>query len=599
MEEELMARQPIQDLQGFGQTSVSSARPIDAFTGAPAIPQETPGSQLADALGAFSGATARASARNAAQAKAEKAELDKKKATGYATRFKGEEGEFLDSVKLGETYADLSEVVVSTIVEDKYKNEYYTATYDKLRGLDDDVKGDVVALETMFDDLVSQSAAATDGMDFVQSGAVMGTRNAINEMRREFSVFRDQKTRELAKTNTTANVFSFLDKSDLSTKDGQTSAITLINAFNDKLIATSPFSKREDKQQIVDSLIEYNKLNPDSNAVVLIQRIPWLQSKETDAKLAIASPQIAQLGISKLRNDTFVKEQEDKQTLADEQAVLNELAENNDIDGIRKVQAKYAGVTGQDAMVSNAIYKAAEIAEASAKVAPDVSAGNYTSYKAGLTLKATKGDTGSLEEELAAIQSLTDITPSDKAALLREAPTLLQGHKIIASDQHTSAFRNRFGAILRAYENNPQLMVKSFELAQQGTSAESIARDAWDDETSRQIQLHIENNDTVPGFNELYGDEGIYAKAELKVTERLQALASMMPQTSQVETQPQQVNYGIKVGTIVTAADGQKAEYLGGDPDVDSNYKVIEEPKTEEQANVVDEVLDLFDKFTD
>jgi hypothetical protein len=48
-----MARQPIENLQGFGQTSVSSARPIDAFTGAPAIPQETPGSQLANALGVF------------------------------------------------------------------------------------------------------------------------------------------------------------------------------------------------------------------------------------------------------------------------------------------------------------------------------------------------------------------------------------------------------------------------------------------------------------------------------------------------------------------------------------------------------------------
>jgi len=529
-----MARQPIENLQGYGQTSQSASRPIDAYTGAPAIPQETPGSQLADALGAFSGSVARASARNAAQAKADKAELDKKKAVAHATRFQGEEGEFLDSVKLGDTYADLSETVVATVVEDKYKNEYYTATYDKLRVLDDDVKGDVVALEDMFDGLVSQAAEATDGMDFVQSGAVMGTRNAINEMRREFSVFRDQKTRDLAKTNTTANVYSILDKNDLSTKDGQTSSITLINALNDKLIATSPFTKREDKQQIVDSLIEYNKLNPDSNAVGLIKRVPWLQSKETDAKLATASPQISELGIRKLRNDLFVKEQEDKQTLDDAQAKINELAENNDIEGLRAVQAKTSGVTGTNAAVSNAINKAARIAEKTAAVKPDVSAGNFTAYKATLTLKATKGDAGTLEEELAAIQSRTDITPSDKAALLREAPKLLQGHKIIASEQHTSAFRNRFGAVLAAYQSNPQLMVKTFELAKQGTSAESLARDAWDDETSRLIQLHIENNDTVPNFNDLYGDEGIYAKAEAKVAERLQAIASVTTQNPQV-----------------------------------------------------------------
>lgn len=529
-----MARQPIQNLQGYGETSQSAARPIDAYTGAPAIPQETPGSQLANALGVMGNAVGRAGARNAAKAKAEKEKLDAMKASSYAARFEGEEGEFLDSVKLGETYADLSQTVVAAIVEDKHKNDYYNTTYDKLRNLDDDVKGDVVALETMFDGLITEANTATEGMDFVNSGAIQGTQAAIKEMRREFSVFRDQKTRDLAKTNTTANVFNILDNYDLSTVDGQTSSVALINNLNDKLIATSPFSKREDKQQIVDSLIEYNKLNPASNALGLIKRVPWLQSKETDAKMSIAAPAIAQLSMQKLRNDAFLKDQEDKRVLDDAQAKLNELAENNDIAGIQAVQGKAAGVTGKDAAVSNAIYKAAEIAEASAKVAPDVSASNYTSYKANLTLRATKGGAGTLEEELAAIQSRTDITPTDKATLLREAPTLMQGHKIIASEEHTSAFTNRFRSILAAYETNPQLMVKSFALAKQGLSAESISRDTWDNETSRLIQLHIENNDTVPNFNDLYGDEGIYAKAEVKVTERLQAIASVTAQNPQV-----------------------------------------------------------------
>lgn len=535
-----MARQPIQNLQGYGQTSTPSATPVDAYSGAPAIPQVSKGAQLAEALGTVSGNVNRAARESAAN----KQELDKKKAVSFAARFKGEEGEFLDSVKLGETYSDLSEIVVATIVEDKHKNEFRNSTYDTLRAVDDDVKMDVVALEAMFDGLIKDAAEKTEGMDFVQSGAVMGTRSAINEMRREFSVFRDQKTRQLAKENTQANVFNILGKYDLNSKDGQLSATALVNDLNDKLLATSPFTKKEDKQQIVDSLIEYNKLNPDSKAVSLISRIPWLQSKETDAKLEQAAPQIADLAIRKLRNDVFVKEQEQQKTLDDAQSKLNALAEANDIDAIRQVQAKSAGVTGEGAATANAIYKMAEVAEASAKVSPDVSATNYTLAKDSIVIAATQGNAGTLEETLSDINNRTDIAPQEKAALLREVPNLLQGHKIIASDQHSTAFRNRFGAILAAYQSNPQLMVKSFSLAKQGMSAESLARDVWDNETSTLIQLHIDKNEAVPSYSDLYGEEGIYAKAEVKVQEKLQQIASVTPQenTEQEQTEePQEI----------------------------------------------------------
>ena len=81
----MMARKPIQNLQGFGQTSASAATPVDAFTGAPAIPRVTPASQLADSLGLLSKGFAQAVAKQ----KQEKEVLDTKKATAYATSFKG------------------------------------------------------------------------------------------------------------------------------------------------------------------------------------------------------------------------------------------------------------------------------------------------------------------------------------------------------------------------------------------------------------------------------------------------------------------------------------------------------------------------------
>lgn len=537
-----MARQPIEKLQGYGQVSTPSARPVDSFTGAPSLPQESSGAQLANALGKFSSGVARAVGRDVANQKVEKEKLDAMKASAYAARFEGEEGEFLDSVKLGETYADLSQTVVATIVEDKHYNDYYNTTYDKLRNLDDDVKGDVVALEAMFDGLITEANTATEGMDFVNSGAIQGTQAAVKEMRREFSVFRDQKTRELAKTNTTANVFNILDNHDPSTTEGQTSSVALINNLNEKLIATSPFSKREDKQQIVDSLIQYNKNNPESNAIGLIKRVPWLQSKETDAKLAEAGPQIAELSIAATKRKLYKESVEREELLSEKQGVLNQLAEENDIEKIQQVQAEYAGAGNNPAekATANAIYEMAVIAEKSAQVEADVSSTNYTLAKEDLTVRASLGTAGSSKEEIAAINARTDISPTQKAQLIQEVPTLIQGNKIIASEQHSTAFRQRFGSVVDTYKTNPMLAAKAFELTQRGLSAETIAKDTWDFETQREINLHIENNKEIPGYNDLYKNEGIYEKAGERVLAKLQEVATLQAKFIQLDSQPQQ-----------------------------------------------------------
>ena len=143
-----MARKPTDNLQGYGQTSTPSATPIDTFIGAPRIPQVTPATQLADALGTLSSSVAKEKSRK----KVERQELEAKKAEGYAARFQGEQGEFIDAVRLGKIYADLSESSVANIVQNKYFNEYYYSTLAELNALDDDIKVDVVALEKIFDD---------------------------------------------------------------------------------------------------------------------------------------------------------------------------------------------------------------------------------------------------------------------------------------------------------------------------------------------------------------------------------------------------------------------------------------------------------------
>lgn len=577
-----MSRQPIQDLQGLDNVASPSANMVDAYSGAPALPRESSAGQLADALGTLTSA----GQKSADKAKAEKAELDKKRAESYAARFKGEEGEFLDSVKLGETYAHLSDTVVATIVEDKHKNDFYSQTKQSLSSLDNDIKYNVVALEKHFDSLLADATEKTAGMDFVQSGAVQGVQAAIREMRGQFSSQRDAFTRDQSKANTEASIYNILGKYDLSTNDGQVSAVALINDLNEKLLATSPYEKGEDKQIMVDALITYNKNNPDSGAVSLIQKIPYLQSKQTTKKLNDAGPAIAELSIAATKRRLYKEDVARQELLDEKRGVLNQLAEENDIEKIQQVQAEYAGAgdTPAERATANAIYEMAEIAEKSAQVDPDVSSTNYTLAKEDLTVRASLGTAGSSKEEIAAINARTDISPQQKSALIQEVPTLIQGNKIIASEQHSTTFRQRFGAVVDTYKNNPMLAAKSFELAQRGLSAETIAKDTWDSETGRLINLHIETNKEIPGYNDLYGDGGIYDKAGERVTSKLQEVATLQAQFIQLDSQQPQLQPG---DTIKDANGNPIATYNGGDINDDSNFTPIT-PEVDDTPEVVE-----------
>lgn len=494
-----MARQPIEKLQGLGQTSSPSASPIDTYTGAPSTPRVTPATQLADALGTMSSAVARAEERK----KAKQQEQDEIKAKGYAASFKGEEGEFLDSVKLGETYADLSTTVVANIVQDKYQNDYYYSTFEELNNLDDDVKGDVVALEKLFDEKIASVNQATTGMDFVNAGAVRGTRNAINEMRREFSEFRDLKTRELAKVNTEANVYNILSKYDLSTNDGKVSAVALVNDLNEKLIQTSPFSKTEDKQQIVDALISYNKLNPESNAVSLIDSIPWLKSKETDAKLAKAGPVISQLSLQQLQDKAQEKKLLMQETLDESQQKFNQLSLDADRKGIREAMANASQL--EDIALGNAIYEQGRIALASADVPVEDSLAFAASFESDLVASAIKGEL-SREDALAQINTNTKMRENEKQALRGKLDTIMSGNNLIAASSHTTEYNNRVGLRAGALDD---MFERKLDFEFSGDLLEPQVRQIWDEAVFTLIQNHVQTEGSAPegtALRQIYND---------------------------------------------------------------------------------------------
>lgn len=584
-----MARQPIEKLQGYGQTSSPSASPIDSFTGSPSVPRETPATQLAQALGTMSGAVAKAGAR----AKAEREELSAKKAQGYAASFKGEKGEFLDSVKLGETYADLSQTVVATIVEDKYKNEYYNATFERLNKLDDDVKGDVVALEKLFDDIITEANTATEGMDFVNSGAVQGARNAINQMRREFSEFRDTETRNLAKANTEANVYSILDKVDLSTNDGQVSAVALVNDLNEKLIATSPFSKTEDKQQIVDALISYNKLNPTSNSVSLIKKVPWLQSKVTDKKLAEASPIIANEAIVEMELENKRLEVQLKNRKVDLEVEIDNLLVSGNRQKVRKMLTKSIPGEASDLAKLTAQYakEYARVALARENADPEASNLRFNELREDIKTAASTGNWSGMgfteapnnDQIRELIGKDETLTQQDAAVLRNNLSDLRKGFATISDEALANDVSKKFALDLQYFNTDvPKAM-----LGAAGMSAQRVMEDAYSDSMQEQFTEFYNNPNYETGVPE--GDvlKEMKANASAEVEAVVTKLNTILTaEGNKIEnlkgfnqelTQGEQPAIELEVGKEYPSPDGGFVRYLGGDPEDDSSFEKVEE----------------------
>lgn len=566
-----MARQPTQDLQGLDSVATPSANMVDAYAGAPAMPRQSSAGELADALGTLS----RAGQKSAAKAKAEQAELDKKRAESYAARFKGEEGEFLDSVKLGETYAHLSDTVVATIVEDKHRLDFYSKTKASLNNLDNDIRYDVVALEKHFDSLIADATEKTAGMDFVQSGAVQGVQSAIREMRGQFSAQQNAFTKEQSKSNTEAAIYNILDKYDVSTPDGQVSAVTLINDLNEKLLATSPYEKGEDKQIMVDALITYNKNNPHSGAVNVIQKIPYLQSKQTKKKLNDAAPVISGLSLQKLRDDAALKKLQNQQTLDEAQVEFNKLSFENNKEGIRAAMVKANSLTGSDAALGAAMYKMGEVALASADVDVDVSQKFAATYEDSLVVKAIKGELNRADV-LTELASSTDMREEDKEAIRGNLDNIMAGSDLIAASKHSTEFNNRVGDEARAIDQSILNIGGKLE----GRSLESRVRDLWDTTVLDLIVEYATENNAKPEGRAL---RAIYDEAETITEKRMAKIRGINPQP---EPQPT-----LEVGTIVTAADGTKAKYLGGDINDDNNYEVITEEE-DTGSSIIEELVE-------
>ena len=583
-----MARQPIEKLQGLGLTSSPSASPIDTYTGAPSVPQNSSASQLADALGTMSSAVAKAGERK----KAEKQEQDEIKARGYAASFEAEEGEFLDSVKLGETYADLSTTVVANIVQDKYQNDFYYSTFEELNNLDDDVKGDVVALEKLFDEKIASVNEATTGMDFVNAGAVRGTRNAINELRKRFAEFRNEKTRALAKDLTEANVYQILGKYDLNTDDGMVSAVKLVNDLNQKLLKSSPFKKGEDKQQIVDALISYEKLNPQSKATSLIESIPFLKSELTDAKLAKAAPIIANEAFIEMELNSKKLQMELKQRKIGLEVEIENLFAEGKRQEVRKITTQLIPEDASDLDKLSATYakEYARVVLAREAADPDASNIRANELREDIKTASSNGDWSIMgftetpnNDQLRELISKDETLTQQDASLLRNnLSDLRKGFSTISEETLSRDVSTKFLLDLQYFNSD----IPKTQLSAAGINPQRIMEDVYRNSMQEQFDDFYKNPKYETGVPE--GDvlrdmkktataevEAIVTKINTMLTTpgNIELLKGFKEQLTQRELP--------EVGEVLKMPDGTLMRYLGGDVADNSNFEVVEPGESE------------------
>lgn len=508
-------RRPIANLPGFGETSISTAKPIDAFAGAPQLDKAK---TLADAFSNLGVAGQKAAAQ--AQAKQEKERLDLMavEAEGTARKMIAEsETGFINAVQLGEAYADLSDAIVARIVVRENSDAFYNMTKEKLSGLGDGIIMDKAGLNAMYTELETQAVSATEGFIHAQSGALDGVARAIQEMSGQHASRRDGIVRKRAETVTAGQVATLLNStSDVS---------TIVDGINAIDAEPSPFDRTGRKGIIVDALIQWDINNPSNNPMYqkVIDAVPWLKGAVTDAKVASSQGAIANAQWNAYTRNRQMEEDDANDRLTLGKADVNALIEANNVEELDALQEQMAltAATSDNAMdvrIANSLWTYIENQKTSAQVPPDLSAANAITTRQQLVAEATTGGL-SLDQARLRIEGATNIRPEDKAQLLSDLPNIIQGFGIVGTEAHNTAYRQRLGSVVDAYSQHPTLLGISFTLAGVGESADTIARDIWDNTTIQLIEEHMADNDGQPPSASAL--RGIYDKAEEVVQTRL------------------------------------------------------------------------------
>ena len=375
-----------------------------------------------------------------------------------------------------------------------------------------------------------------------------------------------------------------------------------IKKLDDEQGLTGSLNNLERKKTLVATMIAEATANRDTALLDALQKAGF-GGGATQADIDKARRLIPDLQLDDMRRDEDRLALEAAQGKREGTALVNDLVNNNDTEGLKALRDKHAG---QSDLVSLHIIDQIEIAEESAKTPLDVSAGNVVVLSEDIKTAASTGDytkfgiTGEATDEqlVDLIQKRTDIREEDKAALIGNIPTMKQGYQLVRSSESNNKFRNSFSDTISILNRDPRI----FFLNSAGINVNTTVRSVYEQEVTDGITAVMAETNERPTPSQM---TAIYNTAVEKAGAKLSDLRGLMDgigddqaeieaymnqneeqdvtgQDTGSKDDPKSANFEPEVGKEYTARDGKTYLWTGeGDPDDpgDGNNWKLSEPE--------------------
>lgn len=596
-----MARQPIQNLQGYDNLSTPSATSVDTYTGTVGAPKQSSAQQLASALGTV----ADQGVKLYAEQKQEQLEQAKMRAKAYAENFKATtENPSLDTQELQQEFPALKFSVLATIIEDKNHQAYKTATRKKLNSLPKEIRLDPAKLQQAFDGLRVQAYKETEGQDFVNSGALRGVNEGYNSVVNEWASQTQLFAENEHKSNFQGNVFNIFEGKDLSTPEGMQAAIAGIQAQETKhrgtneLEGTSPMGKKGDKQLWLDNLLTYAKNNPKKGQEVLdtVTKIKWLQDGNTKSWLKEAREEVTDLAIADLELDQKRLGVQLKERKVDLELEIDNLLVEGKRDEVRKLlsQTTSRDASQIDKMSAQYAKEYARVALARENADPEASNLRFNQIREDIKTASSTGDWSGMgfseppnnDQLRELIGKDAELTQQDAAVLRNNLSDFRKGFTSIREDVLKKEVTEQFKVDLGIFASE----TKSGFFSIAGISAQQIIEETYINAMQAEFTDFYNDPEYETGVPEGAGVLGaMKSRAADKVRDVVIKLNSILTaQGNKIENlkgfkqdlsegeQPPATETGFEVGKEYPSPDGGLVKYLGGDPDDDSSFERVE-----------------------
>lgn len=596
-----MARQPIQDLQGYGEVSKPAATPVDTYTGTIAAPQQSSAQQLASALGTMSNQAAKLYQQQKANELKEEKELQEQRVGSYIAGFKAtKDNPTLDVGDVKGLAPDVDLSVIGGLVETDYYQSYYASSLNFFSNLPESVKHDPEKLRTAYNGLVVQGDKEVQG-DFAKAGFFKGVKHAFNTtLTSNQGELQKLQTGKHEKTSYGMLYTIYSRSGDLSKpenlenfKQGIIDQDTLYIG-TDEVAGISPYKDRVKEKTLLRKNIErLVKQYPEQGLEILnaFETLPWEGDETTEPFVYGLREQVVKRLTDKLEVSNAQTKAAINAGIVDARVKVRNMRAEGDTAGLREIAFGVIDSTLPEAEKALAMESQdkALLALSADVVSTPVSDQNKNALYTKLSTAAytkdftflgfNEGDVPSVIELQDAIYKQGDMNFPEKSALATNMEKILQGYSSIDLTKARSQVERTYSAALATYAL-PQF---------RGLDPAGLMTDAYVDSMRAQLDNHYTDLDSAgqPSPEKLLEFQTNANAAVMAVKQDLDALRLAREGTGQVEQilgnlidTPEVESTAVEIGD--TKFDDDKnpiAKVVGFD---DSGFPVYEPIEVEE-----------------